>query len=79
MKDILVTGCTSLLKKNMFDHLREDIRVILADDASAYAEGTKGRVYRYGPEDRSLPSCLTYIPSIRLSMSRATRTAGPGW
>ena len=53
MKDILVTGCTSLLKKNMFDHLREDIRVILADDASAYAEGTKGRVYRYGPEDRS--------------------------
>ena len=28
MKDILVTGCTSLLKKNMFDHLREDIRVI---------------------------------------------------
>ena len=53
MKDILVTGRTGLLKKNMFASLGDEIRVILADSDETAGKGIKGRRYRYGPEDRS--------------------------
>ena len=52
--------------------------MILADDASAYAEGTKGRVYRMGRRTVPLPSCLTYIPSIRFIYVSGYADGGTG-
>ena len=53
MKDILITGCTRFLKRELFENLGDEIRVIIADDGDRHADGFKGRIYRYGPGNAS--------------------------
>lgn len=53
MRDILVTGCTGLLKRELFEKLGDEIRTIVADGEEVCADCPKGRIYRYGPENRS--------------------------
>lgn len=53
MKDILITGCTRFLKKELFENLGDEIRAMIADGSEVHADGSKGRIYRYGPGDAS--------------------------
>ena len=44
MKDILITGCTRFLKKELFENLGDEIRAMIADGSEVHADGSKLRI-----------------------------------